>query len=96
MSMYLSSEDEACLQGVIGSLVVSGTLRQALETEGIIALRTHEDYLLTAITPGAWRVITKIAPRTYVDLAVAIENELQARAPHAVGATGRRRRPNAA
>jgi len=79
MNSHLSPADEACLQEVIGSLIVSGTLRQALESEGIQAFRTHQDDLSTSITPGAWRAIRRIAPRSYMDLAIEIENERRSR-----------------
>lgn len=79
MSINLSPADEACLQEVIGSLIISSALRQALEAEGVDAFLTHEDDLATAITPGAWRAIRRIAPRNYLDLATEIENERRRR-----------------
>ena len=79
MSNYLSPTDEACLQEVIGSLIVSSSLRNALASEGVEAFRTHEDDLSTRMTPGAWRAIRRIAPRTYIDLAIEIENERRQR-----------------
>jgi hypothetical protein len=75
MNSHLSPTDEACLQEVIGSLLVSSTLRRALEMEGVDAFRTHREDVSTSITPGAWRAIRRIMPRTYVDLAKAIEDE---------------------
>jgi hypothetical protein len=79
MSIDLSPADEACLQELIGSLIISGTLRQALEAEGVEAFRTHEEDLAMTITPGAWRAIRRIAPRNYLDLATHIENERRRR-----------------
>lgn len=85
MSIELSPADEACLQELIGSLIISSALRQALEEEGANAFLTHEEDLATTITPGAWRAIRRIAPRNYLDLAIEIENERRRRG-HLAGA----------
>ena len=79
MNVDLSPADEACLQEVVGSLIISSTLRQALEAEGVDAFYTHEEDLSTTITPGAWRVIRRIAPRNYIELAIEIENQRRRR-----------------
>jgi hypothetical protein len=79
MSIDLSPADEACLQELIGSLIISPALRQALEVEGADAFLSHEEDLATTITPGAWRAIRRIAPRNYLDLAIEIENERRRR-----------------
>jgi hypothetical protein len=64
--------DEACLQRVLGVLLTSKSLRERLLVQGIGALR-QDPQLGSDITPGAWRALRDIAPRTYADLAFALE-----------------------
>ena len=73
MAIHLNQEDEACLQEVIGSLLVSQELRDALATNGAPALQHLRDEMAGSITPGAWRFIQRVAPRTCMELAIAIE-----------------------
>lgn len=80
MNHELSPADEVCLQSVIGSLLVSSSLREALAAEGPDAFRTHQADLATSITPGAWQAIRRIAPRTMRDIALEVENERRRRA----------------
>jgi hypothetical protein len=80
MNHDLSPADEVCLQSVIGSLLVSSSLREALAAEGADAFRTHQADLATSITPGAWQAIRRIAPRTMRDMAVEDEHARRRRA----------------
>lgn len=81
MKHTLTSEDSRCLDAVVGSLLISRRLRDALAAEGCAALRRYQDDVLTAITPGAWREIRRIAPHSLDELASGLEELRRRSAP---------------